>query len=378
MKFYDWLTVSQEHDHDLPLVCDTFFMSVDAITGDVLSTTQRKVKHQASFSTSVFIHVIGRTVRVHGNPSRVGRLDNLFGFSTIDQCITVFNQLLAERGLPPFTRCTRTYIRDGKSGGFSGDLVADGAVIHRIDMTTNISVGFGNEPLYIKSLSSQRIGHSIGFLYPNGKTCTWTPEGNGKGGRLEYRKAYCKATELSKKLLPRILRDFGPTSAEYEYVCKVRDYCVENGVVRMEQELKAEYLKRKGLAFWGLFDENLLQAKHNEFLSVDQKLQVSAMDITTIADELLNRGYVRSRQSANSTASVAFLWMQGQPLGIKQRQFDEHASRLNKIGINIRNECDHSKFSPVIIKQVREINKTVLHIPDGNWYRKPNHLQVAA
>ncbi|WP_054996191.1 phage/plasmid replication protein [Pseudomonas ficuserectae] len=378
MKFYDWLTVSQEHPHDLPLVCDTFFMSVDAITGDVLSTTQRKVKHKASYSTSVDIHVVGRTVRVDGNPSRIGRLDNLFGFSKIEHCIAVFNRLLAERGLPPFTKCTRVYIRDGKSGGRAGDLVADGAVIHRIDMTTNIAVGQGNEPLYIKSLSSQRIGHSIGFLYPNGKTCTWTPEGNGKGGRLEYRKAYCKTTELNKKLLTRVLREFGPSSFEYQYVCKVRDFCQVNGVVRMEQELKAEYLKRKGLAFWGLFDENLLQAKHDEFLSVDNKLQVNAMDITTIADELLNRGYVRSRQAANSTASVAFLWMQGQPLGIKQRQFEEHAARLNKIGINIRNECDHSKFSPIIIREVRELTKSLLRMPEGNWYRRPNHLQVAA
>ncbi|UZS64992.1 hypothetical protein [Pseudomonas syringae] len=73
----DWLTVSQEHDHDLPVVCDVFTLTIDSNTNEVLSTRQPRFKHEASHSTSVTIHVQGRKVRVEGNPSRVGRLDNL-------------------------------------------------------------------------------------------------------------------------------------------------------------------------------------------------------------------------------------------------------------------------------------------------------------
>ena len=137
----DWLTISQEHPHDLPVVCDVVTLTVDANTNELLSTKQPRFVHRESFSTSVTIHVSGRSVRVDGNPSRIGRLDNLFGFTTIDQCVAVYNTLLAQYGLPPFTRCTRVMIRDGASGGKAGDVVADGAGIHRIDLKIGREAG---------------------------------------------------------------------------------------------------------------------------------------------------------------------------------------------------------------------------------------------
>ncbi|WP_248833021.1 phage/plasmid replication domain-containing protein [Pseudomonas syringae] len=159
----DWPTVSQEHDHDLPVVCDVFTLTIDSNTNEVLSTRQPRFKHEASHSTSVTIHVQGRKVRVEGNPSRVGRLDNLFGYTSVEQCISVYNALLREYGLPAFTRCTRLALRQGASGSKSSDLVADGAKIERIDLTTNIALGEGNVLAYLRGVSSQRIGHSIGF-----------------------------------------------------------------------------------------------------------------------------------------------------------------------------------------------------------------------
>lgn len=199
--FIDWLTISQEHDHDLPIVGDIVHLTIDANTNEVLSTRQPRFKHEGSFSTSVTIHVQGRKIRVEGNPSRVGRLDNLFGHQTIEQCVSVYNALLREYGLPGFTRCTRIDIRQGMSGAKTGDRIADGAKIERIDLTTNIALGEGNVIAYLRGVSSQRIGHSIGFLYPNGRTVAWTPKGNGKGGRLQYRKAYDKAFEMEQNSL---------------------------------------------------------------------------------------------------------------------------------------------------------------------------------
>lgn len=375
--FIDWLTVSQEHQHDLPIVGHVMCLTVDLTTDEVLSTKSPRFVHRESYSTSVTIHVSGRNVRVDGNPSRVGRLDNLFGFTTIDQCIAVYNALLAQYGLPPFTRCSEVLLRDGASGGKAGDLVADGAVIHRIDLTSNVAVGEGNVLAYLRGVSSQRIEHSIGFLYPNGRTVAWTPKGNGKGGRLQYRKAYDKAFEMDQNLLPKIKREFGENSEEFNYVVQVRDYCAANGVVRMEQELKAEFLKRKGLAYWGLFKEARFIEIHEEFLAIDERMKVTAMDMMTIADKLLEEHVVSSRQAANATAAQAMLWMHGSAHGLSKRAFETHAARLNKIGINIRNACDTSRFAPVFVRQCREVTKAALPIP--TWYRRPNHLhQVAA
>ncbi|WP_189662833.1 phage/plasmid replication domain-containing protein, partial [Pseudomonas amygdali] len=339
-------------------------------------TKQPKFKHTESYSTSVTIHVQGRKIRIDGNPSRIGRLDNLFGFTNIDQCVSVYNALLAQYGLPAFTRCTKVYLRDGASGAKSGDLVADGAKIERIDLTTNVALGEGNCLAYLRGISSQRIGHSIGFLYPNGRTVTWTPKGNGQGGRLQYRKAYDKSFEMDQNSLPKIKRAFGENSQEYAYVKQVRDYCASNGVVRMEQELKNEYLKREGLAYWGMFDESRLTTIHNEFLGLDQRMKVTAMDLMSIADKLIEEGVCKGRASANATASQAILWMSGSPHGISHRAFETHAARLNRIGINIRNACDTSRYAPVFVRQCREVTKSALSIP--SWYRRPNHLQLAA
>lgn len=372
----DWLSVSQEHDHDLPVVCDVFTLTIDANTNEVLSTRQPRFKHEASHSTSVTIHVQGRKVRVEGNPSRVGRLDNLFGFTSIEQCISVYNALLREYGLPPFTRCTRIELRQGASGAKSGDRVADGAKIERIDLTTNFALGTGNVLAYLRGVSSQRIGHSIGFLYPNGRTVAWTPKGNGQGGRLQYRKAYDKAFEMDQNLLPKIKRLYGELSSEYAYVTKVRNYCSEQGVVRMEQELKSEYLQRECLCYWGLFNESRLGELHSEFLKIDEKLKVTAMDIVSISQQLLAEGVCDTLRSARTTASYALEWMTGADFDFKKRQVNEHAAKLNQIGINIRNACDTSRFAPVFVRQCREVNKSSLVVP--MWYQRPNHLKVAA
>lgn len=374
--FIDWLTISQEHDHDLPVVCDVYTLTIDANTDEILSTRQPRFKHEASHSTSVTIHIQGRKVRVEGNPSRVGRLDNLFGYTTVEQCVAVYNSLLSQYGLPAFTRCTRVDIRQGASGAKSSDVLSDGAKIERIDLTTNVAMGEGNVLAYLRGVSSQRIGHSIGFLYPNGRTVSWTPKGNGKGGRLQYRKAYDKAFEMDENLLPRMKRLHGEGSTEYAYVKSVRDYCAQQGVVRMEQELKSEFLQREGLSYWGLFDERRYAELHREFLKVDERLKVTAMDIVSISSQLLAEGISDNLRSARTTASYALEWMTGAQLDFKKRQVNEHAAKLNRIGINIRNACDTSRFAPVFVRQCREVEKSPLSMP--TWYKRVNHLQLVA
>lgn len=374
--FIDWLTISQEHAFDLPVVCDVFTLTVDANTNEVLSTNQPRFKHEASHSTSVTIHVQGRKVRVEGNPSRIGRLDNLFGFTTIEQCVSVYNGLLAEYGLPAFTRCTVVNLRQGESGAKAGDWIADGAKIERIDLTTNVAMGEGNALAYLRGVSSQRIGHSIGFLYPNGRTVSWTPKGNGKGGRLQYRKAYDKAFEMDQNILPKIKRLYGDQSPEFAYVSRVRNYCAEQGVVRMEQELKSEFLQRECLSYWGLINERRFAELHDEFLKIDERLKVTAMDIVSISGQLVAEGLCPNLRSARTTASYALEWMTGAQLDFKKKQVNTHAALLNKIGINIRNACDTSRFAPVFVRQCREINKQPLAMP--TWYQRPNHLQQVA
>jgi len=374
--FIDWLSVSQEHDHDLPVVCDVYTLTIDAHSHEVLTSRQPRFKHEGSFSSSIVISVQGRKVRVDGNPSRINRLDNLFGFKTVGECIAVYNMLLAEYGLPPFTRCTRT---EQRQIGKSTSLWADGCTIERVDLTTNVAVGQGNVLAYLRGLSTQRIGHSVGYLYPNGRTVGWFASGKNKGGvRLQFRTAYDKAFELDLHLIPKIKRLFGEDSPEYSYVCQVRDYCSAHGVVRQEQKLKSEFLQREGLRFWGLFDENRFQTIHDEFLRIDEKLQVTAMDLQTISECLITNGIVKSTYSANITAMYAMNWFNGQQFDLTKSAVQTHRARLRKIGIDIANVCDTSRFTPVIVRQAREVTKSY-DLPVPTWYRSPVvPLRVAA
>lgn len=237
-------------------------------------------------------------------------------------------------------------------------------------------MGEGNALAYLRGVSSQRIGHSIGFLYPNGRTVSWTPKGNGKGGRLQYRKAYDKAFEMDQNILPKIKRLYGDQSPEFAYVSRVRNYCAEQGVVRMEQELKSEFLQRECLSYWGLINERRFAELHDEFLKIDERLKVTAMDIVSISGQLVAEGLCPNLRSARTTASYALEWMTGAQLDFKKKQVNTHAALLNKIGINIRNACDTSRFAPVFVRQCREINKQPLAMP--TWYQRPNHLQQVA
>lgn len=375
--FIDWLTVTQEYDHDLPVVCDVFTVTIDSHTGEHLTTRQPRFKHQGSYSSLIMISVQGRKVRVEGNPSRINRLDNLFGYKSVAQCLHVYNGILAEYGLPQFTAGTRLEHRQSQDGKRSQQW-SDGCCIERIDLTTNVGVGEGNVLAYLRGLSTQRIGHSIGYLFPNGRTVDWTASGKRKGGvRLQYRKVYDKSFELAQNLIPKIKRLFGDDSAELNYAAKVQQYCTAHGVVRYEQELKSEYLSRENLRYYGLFDESRFQAIHDEFLQTDERLQVTAMDLQTISQTLQANGICSSTYAANTTAMYAWNWMNGQTFDFTKSQVQTHRARLRKIGIDIANQCDHSRFTPVIVAHAREVTKTY-DLPMPSWYRQPCHLRAVA
>lgn len=64
--------------------------------------------------------------------------------------------------------------------------------------------------------------------------------------------------------------------------------------MRFGQRLKSRFLKRENLYYWGLSDYTRLNELHNEFLNLDKKLSVSAMDFETISDQLIRLGVVET------------------------------------------------------------------------------------
>lgn len=53
-----------------------------------------------------------------------------------------------------------------------------------------------------------------------------------------------------------------------------------------------------------------------------------------------------------------------------------YRARLRRIGIDIAQPCNISRFSPVFVREAREINPVPAQIPA--WYEMPrNYLRVA-
>lgn len=370
--FYDWLTIEQDHGYQLPILSDVAYQRIHIETGEGSSLSQAPFQHKGSFCDTVSVVIRGSTLRVSGNPSRWGRLDNLFGLTSIDACVSVYNGILSDLGLPPFTRNTRIdHIQapDGKRA----QAVGDGASVRELHITTNRAVGQGNVDAYISGLSTLRYRHSIPRLHSNGKSCDWLSK-TGKA-HLIYPTVYNKSHEMSLHAAPKILRAFGEHSDEYRYIQQLITFCEQSGVVRFEQKLKSRYLQRCNLIHWGLSDYSALSQLQTEFINIDQRLQVTAMDFETISQQLLSNGIVDTTRAANTTAMYAIQWYHGHVFDLKKRAVETHRARLRKIGIDIAQACNVAKFSPVKVVATREVTPHDCVMPA--WYRKPNHLRAA-
>lgn len=372
--FYDWIKAYQEYDFDLPKVGEVICRRSCIETGELLSTSVPAFFAEGSYCTTFRIHVCGRRITVDGNPSRLNRLDNVFGIETLEGCMRVINAVLVELGLPKMTPCKNLQqLQDGS-------YLADGAVFQRLDLTSNFYVGKGNERAFLRGISSQRFRNSIAYLYPDGNTCVWTPKGGEKAGSLVYPGNYNKAAELNAHLLPKVKLTFGEDSDEYRYVRELRDWCVSVGMVRSELKCRSEYLKREGLRFWGLFDEDKLREIHRGFLMVGQKCEINNFDVLTVADELLAKGIVDHPKAAMTTAGYVALWQCGQQFDFKKSSVKEHRARLRRLDIDIKLPFDATRHGVVFIRNVREIER-VFDMPTPSFYRPavvPRHLQLVA
>lgn len=366
--FYDWLKIYQDFEHEIPLIGDTALHCVDAITGNINKVLQPRYQHEGSFSTSISISISGNRITVDGNPSRMNRIDNLFGLTSIDSCVNVYNRILKNLGLPQFTKCSKVSYLQGEDGT-KVKKTSDGAIITRLDITSNRATGNNCSLPYIKAVSTQPFRHMKPHLYPNGRTAAWFSDVNSlKASRMMFPSVYEKAFEIRKNHAKKIEKQFGLDSHEYKYIKDIIKYCDDNGVVRFEQKLKPDFLTRHGFNYWGLFKDESLKPYHDEFINIDKNLQVTAMTIENISDRLIRESIVENTKAANTTAMYAIQWSTGQTFDLSKSAVKTHRARLRKIGIDIAIPCDLSKFSLINIVRTQEIEVSYLSIP--HWYKQ--------
>lgn len=371
MWFIDKLNVQQTHDAELPIIGNHGILRYDIATGETIGDGVRPKQVEGSYSSSLFISCDGSRVTVTGNPSRFSRTENLFGFSTFDQCIAVYNHILGQLGLPHFTKCSLAGHRQNGEAEKAQKAVTDGALIDHVDFTRNFAVGAGNERAFIRGLASHKIGKGREpGLYPNGMTVDW-----GKGSEYTYKKVYCKSFDLKKHRSKR-LKEVG--NDDIQYYDRLTAWCDEIGMLREEHSFKQKFLRRHDLQYYGLTRETDFYKYLNDIEEAMQRLSVMNTRYDMIADKLLEQGIVKARQAANATQCVYLQWLHGDDLRLGKSQFYEHRRRLLPLGIDISLPNDMAR-TPLTIRSNQLIDVKSVTPPD--WYKlpaEPRHLSLVA
>ena len=364
--FIDRLFMQQTHlDGGLPLIGRHVIERLDMETGEKLPPSVNQKILEGSYSTKLALRCDGYRVSVSGNPSRWQRMDNLFGLNRLDDCVNIYNRILAGFDLPPFSKATRAYYRQTEQDK-SVTLVSDGAEITAIDWTKNFAVGQGNELPFIRGISSMQIGRGRKpQLWPNGRTCSW---GYGSNWRADI--LYDKAFELREHLKKDKRKSGSVMSEQLHYIDKLIEYCDQQGVVREEHKLHQVLLKRYNLQFYGLVTEDDFYTHLNEIEDAMKTIQVNHNKHQSIAEQLLSSGAVDNMRQALTTEHYCLLWQTGVDLRtrVSRSYYYRHKSRLKKIGIDIGQVFDVTRLCPTL-KRSQVIEVKPLAMPD--WYQPP-------
>ncbi|MDR2239282.1 MAG: hypothetical protein LBE33_02450 [Zoogloeaceae bacterium] len=316
-------------DGGLPVVNQGCVWSVDE-NGEVDWLTNRSMEYEGSFGTKLRLRCDGFIIEASGNIGRFRRPDNLFGYGYED-CVSRWNQVLHDFGLPPFTR--------GEMICYAGDEFVSwtGAINTRIDLTKNYAL-FGRENLswFMGWLATHQKGRLKVGVSPDGGTVHW-----GEGSKYIYEKFYDKLREMQH----RVKCHFIPED--------VLNYVEEIGVGRHELTLKTRFLSQNGFRFLGSTNmANLIELyRHRSNLVLTDKVPFD--DLSEIP------------QPYRATAKD---WRDGVDLSssLKIRTFQRHRRYLLAYGIDISTPCNVEHLRTRI--KHKEINPTALVAPE--WYRR--------
>ena len=348
MFFVDWLNITQQFD---PLAYPDFLGGrvvsfegacgldrrgvVDAETGEISEawaitaandvevdfSTAKFAQHRGSFETSIMVRMVGGKLEIRGNPSAYGRLDNLFGLQ-LDDCIEVYNSILAELGLPELTEGEETTRFNQGSASTVKDYT--GAKITRVDYTCNQSVGMGRVRDYNKWLAGQKMARSspgdddlekfarwgFGTVYTSNSKYWINAKHYDKADALEnvtlpnYLKKLKASAKDSAQLKSEIYSQF--KTAE-DYILKLAEWCSEIGVVRSEFSFRSRWFSQnEGLGFW---KPNITDSELFKFVEVEMK-------------KISDRAVVYQEEDYDSLSPSEFkalaIWKKGNPMRVVQ------------------------------------------------------------
>lgn len=325
--FIDWFTAGERHSKGgLPAVVAGVASRFDA---DGNCTFERGIPARVagSFESSVGILCDGHFVGLSGNVGRFGRPDNLFNLgwsATREKAVG----MLALAGLPSFGNGAPRPLEWGDRPEHGRDWPGRGATVARLDLTCNFSAGSDAQArAVIRWLSGQSIKRAKRG-YSGDESVWWS---NTRIMLKAYRKgAEMKAHGMDDELV---------------------QWATEQGIVRVELELKRRELQERGLRDIGNITQEKLEAIFEEHLEPFRRVDTS--------DEPDILAAIPSKSRA-----LAAAWLSGQDCAMlcSRATLYRHAKVLREYGLDILEQRNIERF-PV---KVRVIDLAPVSAPD--WY----------
>jgi len=325
--FVDWFTAGQRAPKEgVPAIVDGVRSTFDKF-GNCTFERGIPASFSGSFDTAVRIYSDGGLYGLSGNIGRLDRADNLFNLGW-GATRKKADRVLACAGLPGFT--------DGKGRPFGwGDRPEDGrdwpergGTVARLDLTCNFSAGSDAQArAVIRWLSGQSVKRAKRG-YSGDESVWWS------NTRIML-KAYRKGAEMKAH------------GVDDELV----QWATDNGVVRVELELKRRELQERDLRDIGNITQEKLEAVFMEHLEPFRRVDSSD------EPDILAAIPARSR-------ALAAAWLSGQDCHnlCSRATLYRHAKVLREYGLDILETRNIEKF-PV---KVRVIDLVPLEVPE--WY----------
>lgn len=271
-----------------------------------------------------------------GNPSRFGRADNLFGYTTIREClVAVVNPLLESYNLPPFelppvrgrhTDGAGLTLASSDSQSSDSAYLTHGPQITRVHLAQNYEVG-PDASAVLRALEQQNW---------HGRSCNRHGAGSlSWGSRRSLRiKWYDKAKEI------RSHRTKCPDHADHRD--RLASYLESVGALRYEIEINRDALRRYGL-------RELRSWSEERAIEIMQQIQtkmmpsVGAGGFDAIADQLIEQGV--SPRLALTLQGMVYQWMGGVDVFAKLAETSlstayRYRSMIKSVGYDIRQPCN--------------------------------------
>lgn len=328
--FVDWITLAQHHPAGgLPVLTGGITVRYSA-AGLPVFERNHATSFLGSHDTQVLVGCDGFSVLFSGNAGRLGRSDNVFGFGFAETFRRV-NRVVVELGLPAFS-----FVRLGSVSAAAEEVgyergLGRGARITRLDLTRNYSTGSeAAARRYIRWLSGQSVARMR--KGSGGEDSVWW------SNTRHMLKAYRKAEEMR-------VHD---KSGDQHLI----DWLDEQGVVRIEVELKRRLLDELGLSDVAKVTDEKLVSLFEEQIQPFRRFERQGESL--VLDEL-PRG---SRVYAQA-------WLTGGDVRTmcSRATLFRHARVLRSYGIDLFSVRDVVQFP----QRVEVIELRPLVVPD--WYQ---------